>query len=312
MPDMTAGRPGRWILAAVTLMIAAGCSVGSGPPSTGSVAATGGGPAPSASPSPVSPSPSPSPSPASSSTAPPTAFATPLPDLTSAGPVPLARVLLICELWGENPPDSVIGCRDGASLALAALGPDRAARAERLGVAYGSSCPAAGACADRRPDVLDVTARLGVRPKALRVRIVRGPTGELLAWPATPVAPPPEPAFDPPPVAAPALDGAPPAVRDREPLPFCGDEDATGDVFDAAARRCFLDGIRAGSPVELLSRSASTEGDAVETVYRWPGTGSVVKSVRNAAGWQSAVCAITPIETAAVFVLAGGCDPVDP
>jgi hypothetical protein len=38
----------------------------------------------------------------------------------------------------------------------------------------------------------------------------------------------------------------------------------------------------------------------------------VVKSIRNAAGWTTAVCAITPIETDAVFVLAGGCDPADP
>ena len=140
----------------------------------------------------------------------------------------------------------------------------------------------------------------------------RDPNGELLAWPATAIALPPEPAFDPPAVAAPALDGAPPAIRDREPLPFCGDEDATGDVFDRAARQCFLEGIRAGSPVELVSRSASTEGDPVVTLDRWAGTGSVVKTVRNAAGWASAVCAITPIATDAVFVLAGGCDPVDP
>ena len=305
---MTAVRPSRWPLAAVTLVIAAGCTVGSAPPSSGSPAATGRGPVPSASPSPASPS-------LTLSTATPpggSATATPIPGLTSAGSVPLARVLLICEPWGENPPDTVIACRDGASLALAALGSDRAAATERLEVAFGSSCPAAGACADRRPDVVDVTARLHGPSDGLVVRVARDPNGELRAWPATPVTPPPEPAFDPPPVAAPALDGAPRAIRDRKPLPFCGDEDATGDVFDAAARRCFLDGIRAGSPVELVSHAASTEGDRVLTLFRWAGTGSVVKSVRNAAGWASAVCAITPIETDAVFVLAGGCDPVDP
>jgi hypothetical protein len=197
-------------------------------------------------------------------------------------------------------------------MALAALGSDRAAAAERLDVTYGSSCPAGGACADRRPDVVNVTARVDGAAGALLVRVARSPNGELLAWPATPVTLPPEPTFDPPPAAAPAIDGAPPPIRDRKPLPFCGDEDATGDAFDVAARRCFLDGIRAGSPIELVSRSASTEGDPLVTLYRWSGTGSAVKSVRNAAGWASAVCAISPVETDAVFVLAGGCDPVDP
>jgi hypothetical protein len=306
MSDMTAVRPGRWALAAATLMIAGGCTVGSAPPRASSSPTTREvGPVPSTSPSPVSPSPSPA------TPTPPDGSATPIPDLTSAGPVPLARVLLICGSWGENPPDTVIACRDGASIALAALGPDRVAGVERLDVAYGSSCPAAGACADRRPDVVDVTARLHGPSEALVIRVARDPTGELRAWPATPITPP-EPAFHPPPVAAPALDAAPPAIRDRKPLPFCGDEDATGDVFDAAARRCFLDGVRGGSPVELVSRSASTEGDPVVTLYRWTGTGSVVKSVRNGAGWQTAVCAITPIDTDAGFVLAGGCDPVDP
>jgi hypothetical protein len=302
---MTAVRPSRWTLAAVTLVIAAGCTVGSAPPrATEPSSPPAAGTEASGPPTPPSPLPS--------IGAPPGASATPIPDLTSAGPVPLARLLLICEPWGGDPPDAGIACPDGAALALAALGPDRAPAVERLDVTDGSSCPAGGACPDRRPNVVEVIARLRGAADALAVRVARGPNGELLAWPPTPARPPPKPAFDPPPAAAPALDGAPPKIRDRERLPFCGNEDAIGDVFDTDARRCFLDGIRADSPVELVSRSASTEGDPVVTLDRWAGTGSVVKSVRSAAGWATAVCAITPIETDAVFVLAGGCDPADP
>ena len=306
MPDVTAVRPGRWALAAVTLMIAAGCTVGSVPQSRATETpstpvATRGAPGPSMRPTAVP-----------SATNPPAASATPIPDLGSAGPVPLARVLLVCELWGEDPPPTAIGCRDGASLALAALGPDRASGVNRLDVAFGSSCSTSGACLDRRPDVVVVTARVGSLANAATVRVARDPTGELTAWPATAVDLPPDPPLDPPPAAAPAIDGATAAIRDREPLPFCGDEDATAGTFDTVARQCFLDGIRAGIPVELISRSASTEGDPVLTLYRWTGTGSVAKAVRNAAGWEGAVCAITPIATDAVFVLAGGCDPRDP
>jgi hypothetical protein len=114
----------------------------------------------------------------------------------------------------------------------------------------------------------------------------------------------------PPSVAAPALDGAPASIRGRTPLPFCGAEDTTTHDVDPAIRRCFVDGLLAGSPVELISRSPSTEGDPVVSLLRWSGTGSIERSVHADGSWARNRCAITLIETDAAFENAGGCDPI--
>jgi hypothetical protein len=146
MPDVRAVRAGRWVAAsaAAAVLMATGCSVATSPSLTSeppwSPVATGPAPIRSIPPSPCTVNGHPS-----------VASVTPIPGLAVSGPVPLSRVLVICERWGENPPDTVIGCRDGASMAFAALGPDRSASIRRLDVTYGSSCPASGACAARRP-----------------------------------------------------------------------------------------------------------------------------------------------------------------
>jgi hypothetical protein len=206
----------------------------------------------------------------------------------------------------------IVGCRDAASMALAAAGPETVDRIQRLDVGYGDPCPASP-CANRRPDVAWVVATLADGGSAV-VRVARTSSGALEAWPPSAGPPRPVPAFTPPPASAPDLGpDAPAVVRNRQPYPFCGDEDlATPDVADAEARRCFVDGIRAGSPVELISRAASTEGDPVVTLFRWSGRGSVRRDVRADGRWSASTCAITPLPTDAAFVLAGGCDPLDP
>jgi len=289
------------LLAAVGA-IAGGCTVASPPR-----AASGTPPAVATAAS--SSSRAPSPAPPSPTTVSPSA--TPIASLEPAA-VRLDRVLLVCEEWGEDPPSSVITCRDGAALALAAVGPDGSDAVRRLDVAYGPPCAPGGTCEGRRPDVVLVVARLRSGADGVAVRVARDPAGNLAAWPPTRLGLPAAAPFAPPPAVAPDLGAdAPAAVRDRTPVPFCGDEDATGDRFDPRARRCFLDGVLAGSPVELVSRAASTEGEPILTLFRWTGPGSVEKSVRAGPGWGRAICAIAPVDTDARFVLEGGCDPLD-
>jgi hypothetical protein len=80
------------------------------------------------------------------------------------------------------------------------------------------------------------------------------------------------------------------------------------DAFATSIRRCFLRGVLAGVPVELVSRSVSTEGQTLLTLYRFTGQGAVLRYVRTSAGWTGSACGISPIRTRAVFILAGTCD----
>jgi hypothetical protein len=136
------------------------------------------------------------------------------------------------------------------------------------------------------------------------------PAGELRAWPPVPGPVQAPPTFVAPRVGTPDLGtGLPAAIRDRPRVPFCGAEDLTApDAFATAARRCFLGGVLAGVPVELVSRSFSTEGEALLTLYRFTGRGAVLRYVRTPAGWTGSACGISPIRTKAVFLLAGTCD----
>ena len=70
--------------------------------------------------------------------------------------------------------------------------------------------------------------------------------------------------------------------------------------------------VLAGVPAELTSRTFSTEGGAVLTLYRFIGRGPVLRFVRSTAGWTGSACGISPIRTTAVFLLAGSCERVTP
>jgi hypothetical protein len=279
----------RW-LGLILAAAIAGCGSTTGPsaPASPSTAATA----------------DPAPSPSS-----PIASPTPIAGLTTGLPVPLDAILLICESWGSEPPSQIVGCREAASLALAAVGPV-AGEVGRLDFGYGEPCPSTP-CPSRDPGIawVVVSSTRGNRPV---IRVARDVRRALQAWPPEPGPAAAIPTFTPPPALAPDLGAdAPPGVRDREPVPFCGDEDlGTADRFETVARRCFVDGILAGSPVELISRAPSTEGGPVVTLYRWTGRGSVRRDVRSDGRWSASICAITPLATDAGFVLAGGCDPV--
>jgi hypothetical protein len=240
------------------------------------------------------------------------ASATPLPDppeLTR----PLATLTIVCASWPGEPPDDAVECDDAARLALAAIGGDAAASVRRLDVGF------AGPCRDDATCPPSITVRwVEARSAAfetLLVRVERTADGTLLVWPPVEGRVDPPPQFDPPPPARPKLpDDAPVELREREPLAMCGVETVdTPDDFDTPARRCFLDGVLAWTGVELVSHATGAgDGDGVvTTVDRFTGSGPIRRFVRADGRWSAADCAINPIDTIGVYVLAPPCRPVE-
>ncbi len=74
-----------------------------------------------------------------------------------------------------------------------------------------------------------------------------------------------------------ALPGAPAMVRDRLPLPFCGQEDVMprGEGTDQDARDCFVDAVKAGERAELITTFRTVEGDPVTWVLRAVAAGRI-------------------------------------
>jgi hypothetical protein len=240
----------------------------------------------------------------------PATSAMPIPDSEGPPTVPLRSITIVCESWGSEPPSATIDCEDAVTAALAALGATRAAVVRRLDFGYGEWCAAASTCLPRRSDIGWVVARTATL-ETLRVRVALDAATGLQAWP--PVEGPRVivPSFRTPPVDAPDLgEGTPRELAEREAFPFCGSEDVgLTEAFNTAARQCFLDGVRAGSPVELISRMTSTEGGGqLLDVYRFTGEGAIFRYLLRDGQWTVSACGISPITTIAVFVLAGGCD----
>ena len=225
----------------------------------------------------------------------------------------MSGLTIVCEAWGGELPSSSIDCGKAVALALAALGPEADGSVRRLDFWFGDGCDRRRPCPERRPDVGWVIAR-SAGPDQVGVRLAIDPAGELRAWPPLPVAVESPPAFTAPRRQAPDLGpGEPASLREREPLPFCGSEELSApDAFATAVRRCFLGGVLAGVPVEMISRSVSTEGEAVLMVDRFSGRGAIVRYVRADAAWTGSACGISPIATRAVFILAGVCEPLEP
>jgi hypothetical protein len=225
----------------------------------------------------------------------------------------MSAFTILCEDWpGEELPADAIDCADAAHLALAAIGGERSAAVRRLDIGFGDPCSPPDAACDRAAAVRWVTARSAAF-ETLRVRVGRDAAGELVVWPPVEggVAPPPP--FAAPPPAAPDLGPDTPAeIRDRPPVAACGVEDLTEpDAFDTAARRCFLGGVESWVGGELVSTTGSTEGGAAVTfVYRYTGSGGIARFVRSETGWVAAACALSPIDTTAVFLVVRPCDPI--
>jgi hypothetical protein len=214
--------------------------------------------------------------------------------------VPLDRVTVVCVDPGPEPPPDAIACDDAAELALGALGDDRIGSIRRLDVGLGAN------------GARDVVAR-SASFETLEVRITRDPSGELVASAVTEGRPMPPPLFDAPAARAPDIPGNPPAsIRERRPLAFCGREDQAGpDAFDAAARACFVAGITAWTPVELVVRAFAFANPPITTVYRYTGAGGIQRAVDADGRWTGFTCAISPIATPAAFLIVAPCMPVD-
>jgi hypothetical protein len=70
--------------------------------------------------------------------------------------------------------------------------------------------------------------------------------------------------------------GVPSLVRDRSPLPSCGEETGTqSGSRNPEARRCFWDAYLAGRPAELISTRPTVEGDPITSIYRILPAGSI-------------------------------------
>ena len=73
-----------------------------------------------------------------------------------------------------------------------------------------------------------------------------------------------------------AYPDAPAVVRERVPLPFCGDERmAQGAGANVAARQCFWSAYLARQPAEFMSTETTDEGNTVLSIYRVLPSGQV-------------------------------------
>jgi len=285
-------------------ILVAGCTGPPTPPSPSPTAAATGSPTASGA-SPRSPA-------AASTTPDGDASPSPIADLGPVDALPLRTLTLVCEPWPSEPIEGSIDCARAARLALAAVGPGTAALIRRIDVGFGDWCDdLSGGCPNRTPVTGWVLLRTA-DADALIVPVAVDPDVGLQAWPPIPgrrMFPPP---FDPPPAAAPVVvPDAPRGVRDRDPLPFCGDEDVRGtDDFEIDMRGCFLNGVLAAVPVELISRASSTEGGDVVTVYRFTGDGPLHQLVDDRGHWSASICGIAPVSLKVVFLPAGDCQTV--
>jgi hypothetical protein len=259
----------------------------------------------------------PSPSPLAATSEPGSAQPSSPPGGTSPSPlselIPISAKLgsftIICADWGAEPPTEAIDCSHAATLGLAAIGDARAAVVRRLDIGFGDPCGTAASCPARRADIRWVIARSGDFDTLL-VRIVRRADGGYDVFPPVEGRAMPPPAFDPPALAAPDLGrDAPIELRTRPRLAFCGEEVISRpDEFDAKARRCFVDGIEAWTPVELITRDISVDGGPVTSVERYVGRGGIQHYVLSG-GWSASDCALSPISTIAAFVVTSPCEP---
>lgn len=234
---------------------------------------------------------------------------TPLPSVGRT-PLTVSQVTQICELWGASMPDSAILCGDGIWRALDALGNGVAAPVRAV-FSYTQPCDG-NACPPRSSGRASVTVTAPVG-SAIEVGLELDAEGAILVYAPEPVEPPAPPLFDPPSPARPDVGVDPPSVVvERAPLPHCGQEDVgLAGPYDGVARRCFLNGVLAGLPVEFVSSSTSTEGTTVLTIHRYAGFGPVIRMIQEGPTWRLALCGIAPLATEVVFVSDGECELTD-
>jgi hypothetical protein len=208
----------------------------------------------------------------------------------------------ICD-WIQGADVPPISCTEAIGGVLLALGPD-ALSVRAAWFRPGAPCPPNARCFALPPGSAYVVIRL----EDGRVGLVRfageafvgeleNPTYDV--WPRSGVPVPP--------VGRPDVGpGAPAEIRDREPLPLCGEEEV-GITESRLERSCFLGAVLDGRPAEFVSRSVDDRGDPFVELYRFGGRGPVLV-YRSASfvgpGWVRNDCAIGPaFDDAAIFVV---------
>jgi hypothetical protein len=232
---------------------------------------------------------------------------------TEPNPAPADPTLItqICEDWNAKLPEGSIECDSGLRAALDFVGQSKGG-VQRLYLFFTPRCRSGVDCPARRPDQAWVAIRSTTGEVVVAVSVrVDGTT--LATGPATDVVPPPAPAFSPPVIGRPTIDDPVPAeVARREPFPLCGVEaSGLGDPFDRIARRCFVDGVLAGQPVEFVTKGRGTEGESFVTLHRFAGRGAIVTYYRDAGAWTRIACGIEVEESDRVFGLDGLCRRTD-
>jgi hypothetical protein len=259
---------------ALTVVVVAGCDMGGG--TSPSPVAPAGTPlgtplatAPSA--APTVPGPAASESATARSDTPTAEPETPAPTGAAAAAPDPSMFLQVCQGFGAGGDELPIPCSDAVAAALA---DPSIAGSPVSRVAVGFRCPGDASCAPPDADVAFVAVTAGNVATVLRVtRAEDESLTTVVVGRGSPSTPPPFPAPAP---GRAQLPGAPASLAAREPYPLCGREDTPmGGPYDEAARRCFLDGVLAGSPVEFASVGAGTEGAGYVRLFRYPGTGGV-------------------------------------
>jgi hypothetical protein len=233
-----------------------------------------------------------SPSPVVRSGPPPT----PIPTARAGdGQIDPSSFLQVCDGWPGDSADDPVQCDHLVQTALRGL----PAGDPLLRVDTSYSCVSTCKPLDPHRGYVIVTTSGG----SVEVEVSEQADGSYAVTETTPIEPPDQPAFEAPPASAPALEGVPHIINQRQPLPQCGVETRDmGGPFDTPARQCFWDGIRAGSPVEFVSITPDTEGLVTITIYRYTGSGAVEMVSNDEGGYWRTSTGIGPAtEPGSVF-----------
>ena len=243
------------------------------------------------------PSPTVSPSPSIEQTSPtPTAkAATPSPVAPTPTPVPplaideLPRVELadvdataVCDPEPSqanlDAGESTIYCSDGLALAVAVVRTVTQDPVIRLYL-HRPTC-ASVPCSEDDLSTAEVTIWTGslVLSVQLDSRLESVPQPVVSSndvWPAPGSEPEP-------PVSRPSIQGAPRAVADRDPYPFCG----RAEMYEPPdVLGCFRDAVLTGRKAEMINRVYGTEGGEILWIYRYDGVGRLLRYQQDGSNW---------------------------
>ncbi len=213
-----------------------------------------------------------------------------------------ASFLQVCAPFPGTSDAAPIRCGQAVKAALAAAAVAGAAPPARVDVRF--DCAPSATCGAPDPDRTFVTVLAS--GTAILVELHRDGEGELTAVKVGPGTVPTAPAFAPPAAGLADVPDPPASIASRPPFPLCGEEPVDPDgTHDVAARRCFLAGVLAGSPVEFAEQGTATEGGAYAVLYRFAGSGGVEETVADAGAWTRTITGIAPVGGDEVFALDG-------